>query len=49
LASDVRVGTISPSVEVAVAHLLAPLDGRAPPQFMVLPASLVVRHSVARL
>jgi LacI family transcriptional regulator len=34
--------------EVAVAHLLALLDGRAPPQFVVLPASLVVRHSVAR-
>jgi LacI family transcriptional regulator len=34
--------------EVAVANLLALLDGQAPPQFMVLPASLVARHSVAR-
>ena len=34
--------------ELAVANLLALLDGRAPPQFTVLPASLVVRQSVAR-
>ena len=34
--------------EAAVAHLLALLEGRAPPPFMVLPARLVVRRSVAR-
>jgi LacI family transcriptional regulator len=34
--------------ELAVANLLALLDGRAPPQFTVLPASLVVRQSVVR-
>lgn len=34
--------------EVAVAHLLALLDSRAPPQFMVLSANLVVLNSVAR-
>jgi DNA-binding LacI/PurR family transcriptional regulator len=34
--------------ELAVDNLLALLDGRAPPQFMLLPASLVMRESVAR-
>jgi LacI family transcriptional regulator len=34
--------------EAAVANLLALLDGRAPPPFMVLPARLVVRRSVER-
>jgi len=34
--------------KVAVQNLLALLDGHAPPAFTVLPASLVVRESVAR-
>lgn len=34
--------------ELAVQNLLALLDGRAPPQFITLPARLVVRESVAR-
>jgi DNA-binding LacI/PurR family transcriptional regulator len=34
--------------ELAVDNLMALLDGRAPPQFMMLPASLVPRESVAR-